>query len=418
MKLLHEAARELSVTGSYDVLVAGGGVAGVAAALAARRCGATVCLVEKNCALGGLATLGNVTIWLPLCDGRGNQVSGGVAEELMRLAVRDLAADNREAGFYGIPACWESGGSEEERRRQRFSAGFNPVSYLMALEELVSGEGVEIRYDTRLCSLARRGETITHAIIEDKGGRSALAAAVFVDATGDADLCHLAGEATEVLDSNVLCGWFYYMVNGVLRLRHCSNKYSPSLTREGAEGPFFRGDDPVAVSTMVQESRKLMAGTLEKLRVELAGAEVEIFTIPVIPCFRATRRYAGGYTIVEEEAHKWHHDTCGMVSDWRKAGPVWAVPWRSLCASGAGNLAVAGRCVAAAGGAWDVLRALPGCAVTGEAAGTAAALVAAGGGDLRKLDAGVLQARLRARGVILGREKLGRSGLSNNDGIA
>ncbi len=68
---VEEPARILPVAAAYDVVVAGGGIAGVAAAVAAARCGVSVCLLDKACALGGLATLGNVIVWLPLCDGRG-----------------------------------------------------------------------------------------------------------------------------------------------------------------------------------------------------------------------------------------------------------------------------------------------------------------------------------------------------------
>ena len=77
------------VTNECDVLVVGGGVAGIAAALAAARHGARVILCERGFLLGGLATAGLVTIYLPLCDGFGRQVSFGLAEELLRLSIRD-----------------------------------------------------------------------------------------------------------------------------------------------------------------------------------------------------------------------------------------------------------------------------------------------------------------------------------------
>ena len=76
-KTISEPARKVNITGHYDVVVIGGGVAGVAAAVAASRCGAKTLLVEKEYALGGLATLGLVVAYLPLCDGKGRQVSFG-----------------------------------------------------------------------------------------------------------------------------------------------------------------------------------------------------------------------------------------------------------------------------------------------------------------------------------------------------
>ena len=78
---------KIPLSPSVDVVVAGGGIAGISAALAAARSGAKVLLIEKQCILGGLATAGLVTIYLPLCDGRGNQMSHGIAEELFHLSI-------------------------------------------------------------------------------------------------------------------------------------------------------------------------------------------------------------------------------------------------------------------------------------------------------------------------------------------
>ena len=87
---IQESSKRLAVSATYDVAVVGGGIAGIAAALAAKRAGASVLLLEKMFAMGGLATLGNVTIWLPLCDGNGHQVIGGIGEELLKLSVKDF----------------------------------------------------------------------------------------------------------------------------------------------------------------------------------------------------------------------------------------------------------------------------------------------------------------------------------------
>lgn len=75
------------IYGDYDVVIAGGGIAGIAAAISAARCNKHVLLIERMYVLGGLATAGLVTIYLPLCDGKGHQVSFGLAEELLKLSI-------------------------------------------------------------------------------------------------------------------------------------------------------------------------------------------------------------------------------------------------------------------------------------------------------------------------------------------
>ena len=96
--------------GKYDTVVVGGGVAGIAAALSARRSGASVLLLEREYSLGGLATLGLVTIYLPICDGMGHQVSFSIAEELLRLSM----SLGHEAKY---PTPWIEGGSFEEKAK-------------------------------------------------------------------------------------------------------------------------------------------------------------------------------------------------------------------------------------------------------------------------------------------------------------
>ena len=109
MEYLSEAPRKTDVCGEYDVIVCGGGIAGVAAALASSRCGAKTLLIEREYTLGGLATLGLVTIYLPLCDGMGNQVSYGITEELLKLSVKHGAAGR----------CPEKWLSEDYTREER-----------------------------------------------------------------------------------------------------------------------------------------------------------------------------------------------------------------------------------------------------------------------------------------------------------
>ena len=109
-----EPQRRLAIRDRYDVIVVGGGIAGVAAAVAAAREGAKTCLIEKEYALGGLATLGNIIIYLPLCDGMGHKVSGGLAEALLKLSVCDGSQDSTSGGR-DIPDCWKHPAPPEQR---------------------------------------------------------------------------------------------------------------------------------------------------------------------------------------------------------------------------------------------------------------------------------------------------------------
>ena len=400
---VEEATRLLPVVGDYDVVVAGGGMAGVAAAIAAARLGVRVCLIERYCALGGLATLGNVTMWLPLCDGKGNQVVAGLGEELLKLSVADLKQDYPTARFKRLPACWKPDAEQcNGRLITRYRVDFNPAAYMLALEELVVATGVDILYDTRVCDVLRDSRRVSHVIVENKSGRTALACRTLVDATGDADVCALAGEKTVSLDSNVLSGWFYTLTDGELKLHQLSNRYSPYADKNEAEGPFFRGDDAVQVTHQLIHTRAEIRQRLAELREQYPTSDPQLLMPATVACLRMTRRLDSGFALGEEHKHHWFEDTVGLTGDWRKPGPVYAIPFICLKGTENHNLLGAGRCVSVDNTAWDALRAIPPCVVTGEAAGTAAALAARNtDGNLHALDYGALRDQLANQGVLL-----------------
>jgi len=397
-----EPARELPVRERYDVVVSGGGIAGVAAAVAAARNGASVVLLERTCALGGLATLGNIIVWLPLCDGRGRQVIGGLPEKLLKLSVADLCQDNESARFIRIPPCWEPGGDPEQRKHVRYQAEFNPAAYLLALEKLVGDASVKLLYDTRVCAVRRESNRISHVIVENKSGRSALACGIVVDATGDADVCFLAGEETQSLNNNVLAGWFYHVLADGLHLNMLSNFFSPDETMMASQAPLFRGDDAEDVTAHIVGTRDLIRRRLAEIRAENPRDDAQVILLPSIACFRMTRRLVGAFSLGERHCHQWFDDAVGLTGDWRKPGPVYAIPWRALCGVRNCNLLAAGRCVSADTTIWDATRAIPACALTGAAAGVASALaVQRSNSDAHSLPVTELQNRLREQGFIL-----------------
>ena len=130
---------ELLQNNNYEVAVCGGGFAGVSAALAAARGGKKVVLFEKEYMLGGLGTAGLVTIYLPICDGMGHQVSFGIAEELLRLSITYGA----EARY---PENWLDGVGTRGEKDKRFQVQYNAQLFAILAERLLLQSGVELLY--------------------------------------------------------------------------------------------------------------------------------------------------------------------------------------------------------------------------------------------------------------------------------
>lgn len=383
-------AQKIPVIGDFDVVVVGGGVAGVAAALASARNGARTALLEKENGLGGLATLGLVVFYLPLCDGLGNQVIGGLGEELLKLSIK-----------YGpgeIPRAWQRPASRAARSKNRYNLTFNPASFMIAMEELALHEGVTLLYDTRFCGVSSHRGRIDAVIVENKSGRCALRCGAVVDASGDADVCRQAGERTVSLDTNHRSAWFYAWQKDHLQLWALGDTYSKPPPRGKRTYVGERWED---VTEMNIEGRQLVQKKIEELRGSRNRRDYYPVIMPSIPQYRMTRRLKGGVELDETDDKRWFDDAVGMTGDWRQAGPVLCLPFRSLIGTQAGNLITAGRCISSTTSAWDITRAIPTCAVTGEAAGTAAAMAARQGKAMAELDVRRLQKQLRKQGVIL-----------------
>ena len=122
-----------------------------------------------------------------------------------------------------------------------------------------------------------------------------------------------------------------------------------------------------------------------------------------MPNFRMTRRLRGVFELDETDAFRSFGDAIGMTGDWRQSGPVFELPYRCLTAVRNVNLLAAGRCISVTESAWDITRAIPSCAVTGEAAGTAAAMMVRDGVETAgAIDIGSLRRTLLDQGVLIG----------------
>ena len=393
--MIHHSDCDIETIDMYDVVVLGGGIAGVAAALASVRRGLRVCLLEKTCGLGGLATLGNVAIYLPICDGLGHQVIGGLSEELLHLSVAD--------GFNLLPAAWAGPASVEQRAAQRFRVTFNPPSYMLALEELLLREGVDIWYDTLFCEALCTEEHIKAVLVRNKSGQLALHAGMYIDCTGDADLCTASGEETVSLDTNVRSAWFYYASEGAVHLAALSESFASDGTPSAEAQRGYRGDCGKNVTAQVVGSRELLRQHFEAIRGDHPDAR--LVNVPTMPTFRMTRRLVGAATLSESGAGVAPEDMVGLCPSWRKAGIVYGVPYGALYGQ-VDNLLAAGRCISAEGRPWDMARAIPVCALTGEIAGTAVALALGADCAVAEVPLASLRAELLATGNIIDADRI------------
>lgn len=401
MDFINEPSKQIAVTGEFDVAVAGGGIAGVASALAAARQGKRTVLIEKQFLLGGLGTLGLITIYLPLCDGCGKQVSFGIAEELLRLSM----SHGYEAKY---PKPWLENGTVEEKSKRRFEVQYNAAVFAILCEQLLIENGVKIMYGTSVCDVNMSGESVTHLYIENKSGRQAIKCGAVVDCTGDADIFKLCGAKTTLFEQkNILAGWYYYLKNQKMNLKMLGFSDIPDKYKteedKNKDLPRYQGVDGDELSKMMIDSHKFLLDDF------LSNGDISenyhLSTIATIPQIRMTRRLCGEYTLDDSEMHEKFDDSIGMCSDWRKSGPVYEIPFRTLYGSDVGNVISAGRCISVTDAMWDVSRVIPVCAVTGEAAGIAAAMCS-NGGDFASLDVAGLQNRLQKGSVVLHEEQL------------
>jgi glycine/D-amino acid oxidase-like deaminating enzyme len=413
MSWIVEPEQRVPVIAEVDVLVCGGGVAGVAAAACAARQGAKTLLVERYGFLGGLANAALVITTPPLDNG----ISLEICEKL------------REQGVY--TRC-EHSGEEIELN------AFDPEVMKQELMGMLGAAGVEVLLHTYVARAIPAGDAVGGVVIENKAGRQAILARIVVDATGDADVAASAGApfrlvkkpvtlmfnlvGVDVEQALAALGGNWGNVRRFVRqaVEDGTLKFDLGITRDyGAPG--------VSLEKLVHDGElNVWSGNLldvdgtdprDLTRAEIVtrdhAARLAVFLRARVPGFqrsrieytatqvgvRATRQVVG-------QAAPAMEDVRGQVFPDTVAKPYAALPLRlpygSLLPQGVENLLVAGRCISAAEEAMGRLRLIPVCLATGQAAGTAAALSLREKVRPRRLDARSLQATLAAQGVDLG----------------
>lgn len=387
---------DVSIMDEYDVVVVGGGVAGVSAAIQAKREGCRTLLLEKGIMLGGLATLGLVGIYLPLCDGNGQQVAAGLAEELLHLSIK--------YSYNDLDPYWLKQG-EELLPTSRYQSAFAPMGFALSLDEIIQEEQVDVLFDAVFSRIIAEDLFDSVLIVETKAGRVGFRTRVVVDATGDADVLFRAGAPCIEAD-NWLSYWGYTTSMKQIRTAVETGNVQDAVVlhmlgglADGSKAPDtakYKGTCPYEITRFVLAGRKLL---LDQIKDKI-GEDIIPLTLAAMPQLRTTRRLSGLYELTTGDAQRRFADSIGCIGDWREAGPVYEIPYRSLVCHETPNIISAGRCISAAGGAWEVTRVIPAAAVTGQAAGCAAAMAVEQERAFADLELRDLQERLESAGVI------------------
>ena len=378
----------------YDVAVVGGGVAGCAAAVSAVRAGMKVVLLERAVTLGGLATNGLVNWWEPMCDGKGNRLIGGIAEEMLLRGVR--------YGYDTIPPCWKSGTDEERRiasngpkSKGRYVSSFSPTLFSLAMLRWLRDEGVEVVFDALLTDASVQGKRVVSLRFATQSGFERVYADRYIDATGSAEVFFRGGFPTEE-GRNALSYVAHVADQTSPRLRkwYYVGEVSPWQNRD--KSGFVPGTSREDVNAIMQNGQLNLYAD-----VESGKHKSEILALPTMPQFRTIRCVKGAYTLTGRDANVSFNDSLCVGGDFEKKGVWYEIPYRCFFTREADNVIAAGRIISASDDAWNAVRVIPIAALSGEVSGLIAALSVKKGTPVHGLGLNDLHEEIARRDLML-----------------
>lgn len=450
---IDEPARKVPLYGEYEVVVLGGGPAGIVAAAAAARAGRKTLLIERYGFLGGMGTAAGVTNF---CGLHGN-VHGEHRRLVQGLASELLARIDRLNGLNAPHLILG----------KVLAQAYDTAAYKIAADELLASHKVNILFHALGAGvvMADRGR-IDAMLVETKAGRQAVRAEIFIDCSGDGDLAAWAGAPFEVGDAHghPLYPSMMLRLNGIdpakageawrtipqlmenavaagthafprksaiVRPQRSAIEWRVNFTQVAREdGHAINGIEPDDLTRGEIEGRKQALAAYEFLRSAVPGFEKSyIVDLPPQLGIRETRRIKGGYQLSGE-------DVLGCASFADSIGvngwPIEAhvpgdvvftfppipesrgyneLPYRMLVPEGVDNLLVAGRCASMTHEGQSAARVSGACFAMGEAAGSAAALALSGNRIPREIPIEKLQETLKQQGAFIGRDQAVPEGL-------
>jgi hypothetical protein len=425
-----EPAGEVPIARRADLVVVGGGPAGIAAAVAGARGGLSVTLLERYAYLGGLASGGMVLVLDDMCNGAEISVRGLCSEMVERMERIGLCVVPPESERRSDQALWRKWSrwgvfdfhSHVKPQPICYAAAFDPDGFKRVSNAMVSEAKVDVRLHSWFSRAIVEDGRITGVICDTKSGRQAIMGKIVVDATGDLDVAASAGAPFT---------HGAYMVTTVFRLG--------GVDVDAAER--FEYEDPSAFRAIDREAKRIIGGSWDKwwlktplngvvwcncphmtgldgidiedltkadfegreriaalaayVREKLPGFE-KAFIVDVAPQVgvRQTRLLDGVYVVSKDDVMQRRH-----FADSVARGRDYYTPYRALLPRRVGQLLVAGRHYSATPAAQRSSREIPPCMAMGEAAGLAAALALEANVAVDKIDVAQLQARLRAEGA-------------------
>ena len=429
--------KRIPVKYDTELIIAGGGPAGIAAGITAARKGINVIILEGEWALGGAGTVGMVPAFMQFGDGV-NLLSAGIGFEIYERL--------KEAGGTG----------------QYLKMGINTEVLKRVYEEMTLKAGASFVYGSKIIGVKREHNNITHIIVASKSGIYAAKAKVFIDCTGDGDLCSMADVPFEVGGDNnemmpgTLCSfwtdidWNKYKDghNGAPQDAYLEQAFKENIfkvhdyhlagftqtapTSGGGNIGHAFGVDPLNEESLTKafvEQRKRLLEYQEYYRKYICGCErMELGATGSVMGVRESRRIRGDYqlniqdfknrAVFEDEIGRYcypvdiHASTPDVEGfkqferEFKKEfryekGESYGIPYRILTPVGLDNTLMAGRCISCDRYMMGSIRVMPGCYITGQAAGMAAAMAVRENLKTRAIDIGKLQGNLVDIGAYL-----------------
>ncbi|MDD5520794.1 MAG: FAD-dependent oxidoreductase [Kiritimatiellae bacterium] len=379
---IFQPERELPIKCDTDVLVVGGGPAGVAAAIAARKLGVNVAIVERYGCFGGLFTGGLVLLLIGTfskIDGKPVQIARGINGEMI----------NR------LTALGDCGVTEWKEGRD---PNADPEAAKYILSEMIRESGAKVFLHSWGVDAIMDGDKVRGAVFESKSGRQAILAKVVVDASGDGDTFAAAGAEYTKYARHIGLVHRIGNVPGDKKF-NTPIKGVKWLNMGGDEGD---GLDVEVLTRMEMDYRKKIWDSVEKLK-KTPGNE-NVFLLEVAPQLgvRTTRLLKGvthmAYdTVIKPDVFK---DVIGIASAGGKN--LVYIPYGALLPKSVDNVIAAGRCISMDLKVAERCRLIPACFTTGMAAGTAAAIAVKDGCVPRNVNIEKLQKTLKENGAYLG----------------